>query len=156
MAADWMVIPRALSAGKKSVTVDPSSTSVPVSSEQYIYNGEQAVAAVNIKTVFWWREMDQNKGTVCVWLVKISEFLTSQSSCEATIIEHTLCGSCFTLSDSVLTYLLSISKPIRTASMCAIIPILRVLAVFASAAEATGLACRPRDAEKYLEVCRNG
>ena len=28
MAADWIVIPRARSAGKKSVTVDPSSTSV--------------------------------------------------------------------------------------------------------------------------------
>jgi hypothetical protein len=27
MAADWMVIPRALSAGRKSVTVEPSSTS---------------------------------------------------------------------------------------------------------------------------------
>jgi hypothetical protein len=26
-AADWIVIPRALSAGRKSVTVDPSSTS---------------------------------------------------------------------------------------------------------------------------------
>ena len=31
IAADWIVIPRALSAGRKSVTVEPSSTSSTIS-----------------------------------------------------------------------------------------------------------------------------
>jgi hypothetical protein len=68
IAADCMVIPLALSAGKKSVTVDPSSTSV-----------------LNGKLLNYFKI-----GTILA-------VFTSNPIGITTIIEHTLCGCCLPL-----------------------------------------------------------
>lgn len=80
--------------------------------------------------------------------------LTAQPTSETTVVEHSLSGGCFALG-ILSTYGLWLRKYtfLHTASMWAIIPILRVLSVVMSAAAAARSALHSTEAEKGFR-CR--
>ncbi len=89
MAADCIVTPRALSAGKKSVTVEPSSTSVEA---VRIWTWEGSMIGSHFMTHACEEPCERKYGFKGYWGLK-RKCHTSYSSGMPTIVEHALRGS---------------------------------------------------------------
>ena len=90
MAADCIVTPRALSAGKKSVTVEPSSTSVGLVRIRHLEG-----------LILKYRSIKSGEcagiGILEIEMASQKKGHTSYPPCMPAIVEHALSGSCLTL-----------------------------------------------------------